>query len=81
MKLFYSMTIIVGLAILSVMVLGCQPNSVKEDMDRYCDCLQHNKHNQEGREDCLLLMEEIVQKYEHDSEALQEILKASADCH
>jgi hypothetical protein len=75
------MKISIALFILLMVVLGCQHTSVQEDMDRYCDCLQHNKDNQEGREECLLLMEDIVQKYEYDSEALQEVLKASADCH
>lgn len=69
------------LMFLLVVLLGCQDSSVQEDMERYCDCLQKNKNNQEGREDCLILMEEIVQKYEYDPEALQEILEASEHCH
>jgi hypothetical protein len=67
--------------LLSIGLTACNESSVHEDMDRYCDCLQKNKTNQDGREECLLLMEEILQKYEYDPEALQEILKASEDCH
>jgi hypothetical protein len=62
-------------------LIGCQQTNVQEDMERYCDCLQKNKNNLEGREDCLILMEEIVKKYEYDSEALQEILEVSGNCH
>lgn len=67
--------------LISIGLAACNQSSVKEDMDRYCECLQKNKTNQDGREECLLLMEEILQKYEYDAEALQEILKASEDCH
>jgi hypothetical protein len=65
----------------SLSLIGCQQSNVQEDMERYCDCLQKNKNNSEGREDCLILMEEIVKKYEYDPAALQEILEVSGNCH
>jgi hypothetical protein len=69
------------LYLLGCMACSCNTNNVQEDMERYCKCLEDNKTNQEGREDCLILMEEILQKYEYNPEALQEILKASENCH
>jgi hypothetical protein len=69
------------ISILMFLLVSCSTPSVHEEMAGYCECLQNNKQNQDGREECLLLMEEILQKYEYDSEALQEILKASEDCH
>lgn len=64
-----------------LLISSCSTTTVKEDMDEYCDCIQKYKHDPEGRESCYELMENIIQKYEYDHEAMTQIVDEASKCY
>ncbi len=60
-------------------LIGCDNNSISDDLDKYCNCkIELGKTT--TREDCNKIIEEIVLKYEYDSEALVEIQQKLQEC-
>lgn len=60
-------------------IVGCENRSVSEDVALYCQC-KSNIDKTTTRADCNKIIEEIVVKYEYDSEALIEIQKSLQAC-
>jgi len=79
---FFSSTIIMVLSLIGITQLSsCSSSTAKQDMEEYCKCIQKHKYDPEGRETCYELMEEIIEKYEYDHEAMTEIVDESSKCY
>lgn len=76
MKLKFCLLIIV----FSSAAVGCKNRNVTEDVQKYCDCLDQNKSDALGREQCIELMIEIKAKYADDNRALLQILDETDNC-
>lgn len=63
----------------SLTFIGCETSSVSEDVAKYCTC-KSNIDVTTTRDECNKIIEEIVVKYEYDSEALIEIQKSLQAC-
>lgn len=74
---FASVILLMGLSLLN----SCTGNDAKQDMAEYCDCIQKHKNDPEGRESCYELMENIIQKYEYDHEAMTQIVDEASKCY
>ena len=71
---------LISFFLLSLFVLSCSSGTVEEEMQEYCSCLRENLHNPEGRDQCLELMEAILDKYSYDPDALKEIMEVAENC-
>lgn len=59
--------------------IGCEIDSVSDDVSKYCVCKSQIDQST-TQEDCNRIIEEIVLKYEYDSEALIEIQQKLQEC-
>ena len=50
-------------------------------MAEFCDCLKKHSENHEGRDECYVLMEKMLERYSYDPAALAEIMDASEKCY
>ncbi len=66
-------------AFLTVFMASCENGSVSEDVAQYCDC-KNELNLFDSSEECDLIIEEIVVKYEYDPEALIEIQRLLQEC-
>lgn len=66
-------------AFLVVSVASCENGSVSEDVAQYCNC-KNELSLFDSTEECDLIIEDIVVKYEYDPEALVEIQRLLQEC-
>jgi hypothetical protein len=59
---------------------ACKENNVEQDMDAYCECINLNSEVSEVKKPCDSLMQDIIQKYEYEPEALPIIIEKTQKC-
>ena len=64
-----------------LVIHSCSNSDVESEMAKFCDFLKQHAANPEGREECYILMEKILEKYSYDPAALAEIMDASEKCY
>lgn len=63
-----------------VLTTSCKDSELDQLMDEYCTCLDKNKMDQEGRFECIELMQSIKEKYKQDPRKLQKVIEKTNDC-
>jgi|GEM_PF-1927431 hypothetical protein len=69
----------VGIILLSVL-MSCENNQMKEEVQAYCECLQKNMGNDFGRMECIEMMDSLQSKYKNQPRMLEEIRKETLTC-
>ena len=67
--------------IVLISLYSCANDTIEQDVQKYCDCIQKNRANNDGRQQCIDEMSAIITKYEYDPEASTKINKLVNDCH
>jgi hypothetical protein len=69
-----------SLILLLLTISSCKNDEITEEVKKYCSCLEKNQNNPIGREDCLIIMEEIKEKYGNDDAAMMQVLEETDNC-
>jgi hypothetical protein len=60
---------------------SCSSSTIEQEMAEFCSCLKKHTENAEGRDECYVLMERMLEQYSYDPAALAEIMDASEKCY
>lgn len=73
------MRTIIALSLSLFTLFSCDQPTLEEEMDAYCECI-HDDQKGSDHLDCLILMQDISDKYAFDPEASEEIEQRVNEC-
>lgn len=75
-----SFFIVLGFGFIIGFTSSCKDSELDEVMTNYCQCIDSNKNNPEGRYECIQLMDSIQEAYANKPRKLNKIIEKAGEC-
>lgn len=59
---------------------SCKDAEIDQVMTDYCECINSNKNNPEGRYECIQLMDSIQEVYSNQPRKLNKVIEKAGEC-